>query len=132
MSNIITFGTFDMFHIGHTNILNRAREYGDNLYVGVSSDCFTITKKGVAPVDSLETRLKNVRNNPSVTDVFVEESLELKQDYIDRYHADILVMGDDWKGKFDDLNCRVIYLPRTENISSTLLRQQLEYSGSKA
>merc|ERR1712100_457431 len=120
--NIITFGTFDLFHQGHYNILKRASEYG-NLYVGVSSDWFSSTKKGFRPVDNESIRMNNVKSLNFVKDVFLEESMEKKQEYIDKYKIDLFIMGDDWKGKFELNNCKVIYLPRTPDISSTEIKK---------
>ena len=118
---VVTFGTFDVFHVGHLNILKRARLHGDTLIVGVSSDRLNIEKKGRAPVYPEAERLEIVRHVKPVTDVFVEDSLELKAEYLRQYNADVLVMGNDWEGKFDHLSdiCEVIYLPRTEGISTT-------------
>ena len=118
---IITFGTFDVFHVGHVNILERAKLHGDHLIVGVSSDKLNVSKKGRPPIYSEYDRQHIIRSMRCVDDVFLEESLELKADYIKYYNADILIMGDDWQGKFDYLNdiCQVIYLPRTPSISTT-------------
>ncbi|RDX35871.1 glycerol-3-phosphate cytidylyltransferase [Kangiella sp. HD9-110m-PIT-SAG07] len=118
---IITFGTFDVFHVGHVNILERARSFGTELYVGVSSDQLNYSKKGRYPVYSEEDRMRIISSLACVDFVFSEESLELKDEYIKHYNADILVMGDDWQGKFDDLSnlCEVKYLPRTPSISTT-------------
>lgn len=118
---VITFGTFDLFHIGHLNMLNRCKEYGHTLIVGVSTDNLNYLKKSRYPVIGQNNRIEIIKNIKVVNDVFFEESLELKEDYIKKYKADILVIGDDWKGKFDYLNkiCRVVYLPRTEDVSTT-------------
>mgnify|MGYP001099314543 CR=1 FL=1 len=118
---IITFGTFDVFHIGHINILERARKEGDYLIVGVSSDALNFSKKNRYPVYSEEHRMKILSSLKFVDEVFVEESLEKKPDYIQKFHADVLVMGDDWEGKFDQMKeyCEVKYLPRTPSISTT-------------
>jgi glycerol-3-phosphate cytidylyltransferase len=124
---VITFGTFDLFHIGHLNILKRAKSLGDYLVVGVSSDELTWRKKGVRPVFPLVERLALVAGTRYVDEVFVEESLEQKGLYIRRYRADTLVMGNDWAGKFDQFAslCEVVYLPRTPVISSSDIRSQL-------
>jgi len=124
---VITFGTFDLFHIGHLNILKRAKALGDCLIVGVSSDELNWRKKGVRPVFPLAERLALVAGTRFVDEVFVEESLELKGLYIRRHQADTLVMGDDWAGKFDHFSpqCEVVYLPRTPVISSSDIRSQL-------
>ncbi|MEO2268002.1 adenylyltransferase/cytidyltransferase family protein [Pseudoalteromonas pernae] len=118
---VITFGTFDVFHVGHVNLLQRAAKLGDELIVGVSSDALNIAKKGRSPVYSQQDRMRIIAAMSDVTRVFVEESLELKRQYIEQFDADILVMGDDWRGKFDEFNdiCEVIYLPRTPSISTT-------------
>ncbi|MBY6108252.1 adenylyltransferase/cytidyltransferase family protein [Ferrimonas balearica] len=120
---IITFGTFDMFHVGHLNILERARSMGDSLVVGVSSDALNFAKKGRYPICNQDDRMRILAALACVDKVFVEESLEQKAEYIQRYGADCLVMGDDWTGKFDHLNtlCKVQYLPRTPAISTTEL-----------
>lgn len=118
---VITFGTFDVFHIGHLKILRRARELGDQLIVGVSSDSLNFSKKARYPVYPEAERMEIVGGVRYVDEVFSEESLELKGEYIKRYRADRLVMGDDWVGRFDELKslCEVIYLPRTEGVSTT-------------
>ena len=121
MKRVITFGTFDVLHVGHVNILERARALGDHLAVGVSSDALNIKKKGRAPVYSQRDRLKIIESLRFVDEVFVEESLERKRDYILDHDADILVMGNDWEGRFDEFQdiCEVVYLPRTPSISTT-------------
>ncbi|WP_022943350.1 adenylyltransferase/cytidyltransferase family protein [Pseudoalteromonas ruthenica] len=120
-TKIITFGTFDVFHVGHVNILERAAALGDELIVGVSSDALNLRKKGRAPVYAQADRMNIIAALKCVSDVFLEQSLELKRHYIETYNADMLVMGDDWQGKFDDLKevCEVVYLPRTPSISTT-------------
>lgn len=118
---IITFGTFDVFHVGHVNILTRARALGDWLIVGVSTDDLNMSKKGRFPVYRQEHRIEIMKSLSSVNEVFFEHSLDLKRRYILDYRADVLVMGDDWKGRFDEFGdvCEVVYLPRTEGISTT-------------
>jgi len=118
---VITFGTYDIFHVGHVNIIERAKLHGDHLIVGVSSDKLNISKKGRPPVYCEDDRQHIIRSMRCVDEVFLEESLELKADYIKYYNADILVMGDDWQGKFEHLKdiCQVIYLPRTPSVSTT-------------
>ncbi|MCL1062986.1 adenylyltransferase/cytidyltransferase family protein [Shewanella benthica] len=120
---IITFGTFDMFHIGHLSIIERAKELGGHLTVGVSSDALNFSKKQRFPICSERDRMRIVKALSCVDEVFLEESLELKAEYINAHRADCLVMGDDWLGKFDELKplCDVIYLPRTPAISTTQL-----------
>ncbi len=127
MKRGITFGTFDVFHYGHLRILERSRKMCDFLIVGVSSDDLNCSKKGRPPYYSLQERLGIIAALRMVDEVFVEESLELKADYIRKYRADVLIMGDDWAGKFDiyqDL-CEVRYLPRTPGISTTALIEQI-------
>ncbi|RBW45604.1 glycerol-3-phosphate cytidylyltransferase [Psychromonas sp. B3M02] len=121
MLNIITFGTFDVFHVGHINILESAAELGSRLIVGVSSDELNRSKKGRDPIYLEQDRIKIISSLKCVDEVFIEESLELKAEYIKKYKADVLVMGDDWKGKFDHFSnlCKVIYFPRTPSISTT-------------
>ena len=125
MKRGITFGTFDVFHYGHLRILERARELCDQLVVGVSSDELNISKKGRAPYYPYEERARIVGALKCVDEVFKEESLDRKADYIKRYGADILVMGDDWTGRFDWVapltGCQILYLPRTPAISTTAL-----------
>lgn len=118
---VITFGTFDVFHVGHLNVLNRARALGECLVVGVSSDDLNFNKKGRKPIYPLEDRMRIVSALSTVDEVFVEHSLDLKRDYILKHRADILVMGNDWEGKFDVFSdcCQVVYLPRTPSISTT-------------
>lgn len=125
---VITFGTFDVFHVGHLNILRRAKEMGDYLIVGVSSDALNFSKKARYPVYPESERMAIVAGVRYVDEVFSEESLELKGEYIKRYKADRLVMGDDWAGRFDDLKsiCEVIYLPRTEGVSTTHLMARIK------
>ncbi len=122
---VITFGTFDLFHIGHLNILRRAKELGNHLIVGVSTDALNFSKKSYYPVYSEEDRLQIVEAIQYVDEAFYKESLDKKRDYIIQHAADILVMGDDWQGKFDFVSdvCKVVYLPRTEGISTSGLRK---------
>lgn len=121
MRTIITFGTFDLFHIGHLHILNRARKLGDRLVVGVSSDQLNRQKKSRTPLYDEQARLQIISALKCVDAVFLEQSLELKRAYIRQHQASVLVMGDDWQGRFDDLRdmCQVIYLPRTPSVSTT-------------
>jgi len=118
---VITFGTFDVFHIGHVNILERAKKEGGYLIVGLSSDELNFSKKQRYPVYPQAQRMKIIESLRFVDEVFIEESLDLKAQYIQRFSADILVMGDDWVGKFDAMkqHCEVKYLPRTPSISTT-------------
>jgi glycerol-3-phosphate cytidylyltransferase len=124
---VITFGTFDVLHVGHIRVLKRAAELGDRLVVGVSADELNIAKKGRAPVFTQQERLEIVGSLKMVDEVFVEESLEKKRDYIVEHGADVLVMGDDWAGKFDWVSdvCEVVYLPRTPSVSTTGLIEHI-------
>jgi glycerol-3-phosphate cytidylyltransferase len=126
-TTVITFGTFDVFHVGHLRVIERAAAFGDRLVVGVSADALNERKKGRPPVFSQAERLAIVAALKPVDEVFVEESLELKRDYIVKYAADVLVMGDDWAGRFDDLGdiCLVKYLPRTPAISTTAIIEKI-------
>ena len=123
----ITFGTFDVFHVGHLRVIERAAALGDRLVVGVSADALNLRKKGRAPVFSQAERLEIVAALKPVDEVFLEESLELKRRYITEYAADVLVMGDDWAGRFDEFRdvCEVVYLPRTPAISTTALIEKI-------
>ena len=127
---VITFGTFDLFHIGHLNMLNKCKKYGDKLIVGVSTDNLNYSKKNRYPIISESNRIEIIKNIKVVDEVFLEESLELKEEYIKQYKADIFIIGDDWKGKFDNLNklCKVIYLPRTKDISTTNILNDIKKS----
>ena len=125
---VITFGTFDLFHIGHLKMLNRCKKYGDKLIVGISSDNLNYLKKNRYPIISQNNRIEIIKNIKVVDKVFIEESLELKEEYIKQYKADIFIIGDDWKGKFDHLNklCKVIYLPRTKDVSTTNILKDIK------
>jgi glycerol-3-phosphate cytidylyltransferase len=119
---VLTCGTFDLLHVGHISVLKRARALGRRLVVGVSSDELNLQKKGRLPVYSLQDRLTMLAELRCVDEVFVEESLEQKREYIERFGANLFVIGDDWTGKFDDSLagvCKVKYLPRTPSISTT-------------
>jgi glycerol-3-phosphate cytidylyltransferase len=108
-------------------VLNRSAALGDRLVVGVSSDNLNFAKKGRNPVFSQDERLEIVANVKAVDAVFIEESLEQKRDYVLEHKADILVMGDDWQGKFDFLSdiCEVVYLPRTPSVSTTAIIEHI-------
>ena len=124
MKTVITYGVFDLFHDGHARLLERARQLGDRLIVGVTTDRYALERGKLCVVEPLEVRMENVRRNSCVDEVIVEDHPGQKAEDILRFGADVLVMGDDWLGKFDALKdlCEVVYLPRTPNISSSLLR----------
>ena len=126
MKKVITYGTFDLFHQGHYNILKRAKEYGDYLIVGVTGDTYDNERGKLSVQDSLVTRIKNVMATGFVDEVIVEEYLGQKTGDIIKYGIDVFVIGSDWYGKFDHLKeyCEVVYLERTRNISSTMLRNK--------
>jgi glycerol-3-phosphate cytidylyltransferase len=131
MTRALTFGTFDVFHHGHLRILERAAQLADELYVGVSSDDLNFRKKGRYPIYSQFERMRIISSLSFVTQVFLEESLELKRQYLQQYEADILIMGCDWTGRFDNLSdvCNVTYLPRTPDISTTQIIQKIQHMG---
>ena len=125
---VMTFGTFDLFHIGHLKILKRASELGYELIVGISSDKFSFNKKNKYPIFSEKERLEIISSLKCVSQVFLEESMEQKEEYLKKYNCDVLVMGDDWEGKFDYLKniCEVVYFPRTPSISTTELIEKIK------
>lgn len=126
MKKVITYGTFDLLHAGHINILRRAREFGDYLIVVLSTDEFNAVKNKKAYY-SYEDRKLILEAIRYVDEVIPEYTWEQKvRDVVDN-HVDVFVMGDDWKGKFDFLKeyCEVIYLPRTEGISTTKIKEDL-------
>ncbi len=134
MSNekiVITYGTFDMFHIGHLNLLKRLKALGTKLYVGVSSDTFN-ELKGKKVLIPYAQRAEIVEAVKYVDKVFPEESWEQKEDDIIKYGAAVFAIGDDWKGEFDFLkpHCEVVYLERTEGISTTSLKKTLSVFSS--
>ena len=126
MTKVITYGTFDMFHEGHENMLRRAREYGDYLIVGVTGESYDVGRGKLSVKDSLAERIENVRKSGYADEIIVEEYLGQKISDIIRYGVDKFVIGDDWRGKFDHLNeyCEVVYLERTPGISSTQIREE--------
>ncbi|MEG0273544.1 MAG: glycerol-3-phosphate cytidylyltransferase [Longicatena sp.] len=128
MKKVITYGTFDLFHIGHLNILKRAKELGDYLIVAVSSDAFNWNEKGKKCQISDVDRMEIVKAIRYVDEVILEEGWDQKVQDVVKYDVDVFVMGDDWEGKFDFLKeyCDVVYLPRTEGISTTQLKKELK------
>ena len=126
MKKVITYGTFDLFHKGHYNIIKRAKALGDYLIVGVTSESFDIERGKLNVRDSLIKRIENVRRTGLADEIIIEEYQGQKVSDIIKYDIDVLVVGSDWRGKFDYLKnyCDVVYLERTKNISSTKLRSE--------
>lgn len=126
MTRVITYGTFDLFHRGHYRLLQRAKALGDYLIVGVTTEAYDQTRGKLNVVDSLVTRIENVKKTGFADEVIIEESAGQKVNDIKRFHIDIFTVGSDWVGAFDYLNdyCKVVYLERTKKISSTMLREK--------
>lgn len=124
---VVTFGTFDVFHVGHLRLLERARALGDSLVVGISTDDLNFRKKGRMPVFPQAERRAIVAALRCVDGVFFEDSLELKRQYLLEQGAAVLAMGDDWAGKFDEFGdiCQVVYLPRTPAVSTTAVIEKI-------
>ena len=127
MVTVITFGTFDLFHNGHNNLLRRCKEISSEVIVGVSTDEFNKVK-GKQSFNNIDKRIEDVRTNKYVSKVFREKSFEEKKDYIKNYNANLLVMGNDWENKFDNLGIMTHYFMRTPGISSTMLRDKQKMS----
>ncbi len=128
MKRVITYGTFDLLHYGHINILKRAKELGDYLVVVVSTDEFNWNEKQKKCYFSYEERKAMVEAIRYVDLVIPETCWDQKRRDVAEYKIDTFVMGDDWKGKFDFLSdlCEVVYLPRTPEISTTKIKQDLK------
>ena len=126
MKRVITYGTFDLLHQGHINILKKAKALGDYLVVGVTGDDYDYSRGKLNVFQSLAERIENVKKTGYADEIIVEEYLGQKVSDIQKYNIDTFVVGSDWKGKFDYLKeyCEVIYLNRTKNISSTELRNK--------
>jgi len=126
MKKVITYGTYDLLHRGHIKLLQRAREMGDYLVVGLSSDEFNAVKhkKAFYSYEERKLVLEAVRY---VDEVIPEDNWEQKERDIREHGIDVFVMGDDWNGKFDHLKslCEVVYLPRTDGVSTTQIKAQL-------
>tara|TARA_R110001599_G_scaffold210020_2_gene407258 strand:- start:3116 stop:3589 length:474 start_codon:yes stop_codon:yes gene_type:complete len=124
---VLTYGTFDLFHIGHLKILQRASELGDELVVAVSTDEFNAVK-GKKVMIPYEQRAEIVGNIKCVTKVIPEDNWGQKIEDIKTHNVDVFVMGSDWNGKFDELKeyCEVVYMDRTTNISTTSLKNSLK------
>ena len=126
MTTVITFGTFDVFHVGHLKILQRSKKEGQKLIVGVSSDNLNFQKKNRYPIYDQHSRMEIIAALDCVDKVFLEESLELKPEYIKNHKATLLCMGDDWVGKFDNMSCNVKYFERTPGISTTEIIENIK------
>lgn len=126
MKKVITYGTYDLLHEGHINLLRRAKELGDYLIVGVTSDSFDKGRGKLNVRNNVLERVEAVRKTGYADEIVIEDYFGQKIDDIQHYDIDIFAIGSDWEGKFDYLNeyCKVVYLPRTEGISSTMLREQ--------
>ena len=128
MKKVITYGTFDLLHYGHINILRRARELGDYLVVAISTDEFNWNEKGKKCYFTYEQRKAMVESIRYVDRVIPETNWDQKITDVRDYDIDVFVMGDDWKGKFDYLEregIEVVYLPRTPEISTTRIKTDL-------
>ena len=126
MKRVITYGTFDLLHQGHINILKRAKALGDYLIVGVTSENYDTTRGKLNVAQSLVERIENVQKTGLADEIIVEEYMGQKISDIKKYKIDIFVIGSDWQNKFDYLKpfCDVVYLPRTKGVSSTELRNE--------
>lgn len=126
---IITYGTFDLLHYGHINILKRAKELGEYLVVAISTDQFN-ELKGKKSYFSYEKRRLMLESIKYVDEVIPEENWEQKKIDVINHDIDIFVMGDDWQGEFDFLKeyCKVVYLPRTEGVSTTKIKKELQFT----
>ena len=120
MTKVITYGTFDLFHEGHYRLLQRAKALGDYLIVGVTTEEYDKARGKLNVVDSLVTRIENVRKSGFADEIIIEESGGQKFTDIKKYNVDIFTVGSDWVGCFDYLKdyCKVVYLERTKDISS--------------
>lgn len=129
MKKVITYGTYDLLHTGHINLLRRAREFGDYLVVAISTDEFNASK-GKKAYYTFEQRKAILEAIRYVDEVIPENNWEQKVDDVKEHNIDTFVMGDDWKGEFDFLqeHCEVIYLPRTVGISTTQIKKDLNKS----
>ena len=127
MKRVITYGTFDLLHYGHINLLRRAKQYGDYLIVALSTDEFNWNEKQKKCYFSYEKRKQLLEAIRYVDLVIPEETWDQKRSDVKEYHVDTFVMGDDWEGKFDFLKdlCQVVYLPRTPEISTTQIKKDL-------
>ena len=128
MKKVITYGTYDLLHQGHENLLRRAKSLGDYLIVGVTNDSFDVNRGKLNVRNNVLERVEAVRKTGFADKIIIEDYIGQKIDDIQKYDIDIFAIGSDWEGKFDYLNeyCEVVYLPRTEGISSPMLREETE------
>lgn len=126
MTKVITYGTFDLFHEGHYRLLQRAKALGDYLIVGVTTENYDRTRGKLNVVDDLITRIENVKKTGFADEIIIEETIGQKVSDVQKYKIDIFAVGSDWIGSFDYMAdyCKVVYLERTKNVSSTMLRNQ--------
>ena len=126
MKTVLTYGTFDLLHYGHIELLRRSKELGDTLIVGLSTDEFNAVK-GKQCVFAYDKRKELLESLRYVDIIIPETNWEQKTEDVNKHHVDVFVMGDDWEGKFDFLkdHCEVIYLPRTKEISTTKIKTLL-------
>ena len=134
MKKVITYGTYDLLHEGHLNLLKRAKALGDYLIVGVTTDNFDIDRGKLNVRNNVLERVESVRQTGLADQIIIEEYIGQKIDDIQKYDIDIFAIGSDWEGKFDYLKeyCQVVYLPRTEGISTTKIKQDLGLNGTTA
>jgi glycerol-3-phosphate cytidylyltransferase len=127
MRRVITYGTFDLLHYGHINLLKRAKSLGDYLIVALSTDEFNLNEKHKKCFFNYEIRKQLLESIRYIDLVIPENSWDQKKDDIAGYRVDVFVMGDDWRGKFDFLKplCEVVYFSRTPEISTTRIKQDL-------
>jgi len=128
MKKVITYGTYDLLHQGHINLLRRAKALGDYLIVGVTNDNFDRERGKLNVRNNVLERVEAVKATGLADKIIIEDYVGQKIDDIQKYDVDIFAIGSDWVGKFDYLKefCEVVYLPRTEGISSTMLREDLQ------
>lgn len=126
MKKVITYGSFDLFHEGHIKLLERAKALGDYLIVGITTEQYDLKRGKINVVDSLVTRIDNVRNSGYADEIIIEDHEGQKLEDVQKLNIDIFTVGSDWRGRFDYLNefCQVVYLDRTKDISSTELRKK--------
>ena len=127
MKKVITYGTYDLLHEGHINLLRRAKALGDYLIVGITNDSFDRERGKLNVRNNVLERVEAVRATGIVDEVIIEDYVGQKIDDIQKYEVDVFAVGSDWEGKFDYLKeyCEVVYLPRTPEISTTQIKKDL-------